>query len=319
MVETTRREFLRGGVAAAMAASLPASTWTQAKAAAAGNLNVIAGALAGQNWHRQIRRLNLNPVQRLDYMIKKTASVATQFGFSPMGIDMGAPPSSDAKYLDELKARLASENLFPVGSVSGVTATYDEEVRRAGYDSARQSLELAARMGIRTCMFGTQRNGRATREATIRFAIESTREVGKIAKGYNIRMCQEDFDYFTSAELIRICKETGLDNVGINSDTGNWLILKEEPVAATKKCMPYTLHSHVRDYVLENGVYNGVALGRGMVDFKKILPMLVQAGAKERFILSVELDTDNRDEDEECHESYRYLKEWLVANSLMNA
>ena len=86
---------------------------------------------------------------------------------------------------------------------------------------------------------------------------------------------------------------------------------------ATRKCAPYTFHTHVRDYVLEDGVYNGVALGRGLVDFPTLLPILVKAGENERLVLSVEVDTDNRDEDEEARESYRYLKSWLVTQRLL--
>jgi sugar phosphate isomerase/epimerase len=156
-----------------------------------------------------------------------------------------------------------------------------------------------------------------TREGQIRLAIAAVRELGKAAKSLGLRICQEDYDYFTSDDLLRITEGTGLDNVGIQSDTGNWLILGEDPVFATKKCLPYTFHTHVRDYVLENGVYNGVALGTGLVDFEKILPLLVQAGAKERLVLSMEVDTDNRDEDEEAHKSFAYLKSWLVKNGLM--
>jgi len=69
--------------------------------------------------------------------------------------------------------------------------------------------------------------------------------------------------------------------------------------------------------VLEDGVYNGVGLGRGIVDFPKLLPILAQAGAKERLVFSIEVDTDNRDEEDEVHESYRYVKAWLIANGLM--
>ncbi len=105
--------------------------------------------------------------------------------------------------------------------------------------------------------------------------------------------------------------------MGILNDTGNWLILNEDPLFATRKCLPRTFHAHVRDYVLEKGVYNGVALGRGLVDFPALLPVLAQAATKERMAFTVELDTDNRDEDEELHEADGSAKAWLVANGLM--
>lgn len=279
-------------------------------------MNLLVGALAGQNWHRQMRRLGLSPERRLDYMIAKTAAVAKDFGFSPMGIDLGisALPSTERQYLDELKARLDDENLVPMMYVRGISLSYDDEVREAALEIGYRDLEALAYLGVRTAGFSCAMNGRVTREGRIRLAVDAIRKLGQAAKGLGIRICQEDYDYFTSDDLIRICEGTGLDNVGIQSDTGNWLILGEDPVFATKKCVPLTYHAHVRDYVLENGVYNGVALGRGLVDFHRLLPILVQAGSRERLILSVEVDTDNRDEDEEARESYRFLKAWLQSN-----
>jgi sugar phosphate isomerase/epimerase len=282
-------------------------------------MGVIVGSLAGQNWHRQMRRLNLDTAQRVDYMIAKTVAMAKEFGFSPMGIDIGvtALPSTDRGYLDEFKARLAENNLVPMMYVRGVSLSYDDEVREAALEIGLRDLDVLAYLGVTTAGFSCGMNGRVTREGRIQLAIDAVGNLGRAAKERGIRICQEDFDYFTSDDLIRITEGTGLDNVGIQSDTGNWLILGEDPVYATKKCLPYTFHAHVRDYVLENGVYNGIALGRGIVDFPKLLPILVQAGAKERLILSMEVDTDNRDEDEEAYESYRYLKSWLVSAGLL--
>jgi sugar phosphate isomerase/epimerase len=283
-------------------------------------MTVIAGCLAGQNWHRQLRRLRLDPAQRLEFLLDKTTAIAHQFGFSPMGIDLGlnALPSTDRAYLEEFKARLQSLDLAPMVYVSGVVLSYDDEVREAALQNGYRQLEAAATLGIRTAGFGCGMNGRVTREGRIRLATEAVGKLGRAARSLGIRICQEDYDYFTSDDLIRISAGTGLDNVGIQNDTGNWLILGEDPVACTQKVLPYTFHAHVRDYVLENGVYNGVALGRGLVDFATLLPILVQAGQSERLVLSVEVDTDNRDEDEEVQESYRYLKDWLTRNELLN-
>jgi sugar phosphate isomerase/epimerase len=308
-----RRTFI-----AAMAAAGPAG----ARLAGTSGLEtagIIVGSLSDQNWHRQMRRLHLDRPGRLDHVIRKTAAIAREFGFTPMAIDLtlAALPSTEKSYIDELKVRLGESKLWPVVEVGGVAVTYDDEVRTAACEEGRRDLELAARLGARTCTFSPDINGRLTRPAAVRLATESIRELGRSAKAFGIRICQENYDYFSSDDLIRISEGTGLDNVGVLNDTGNWLILNEDPVFATRKCLPRTFHAHVRDYVLEQGVYNGVALGRGLVDFPTLLPVLAQAGSKERIAFTIELDTDNRDEDEELHESYRYAKDWLVANGLM--
>ena len=85
-------------------------------------------------------------------------------------------------------------------------------------------------------------------------------------------------------------------------------------VAATERCLPYTMHAHVRDYVLENDTYNGVAVGAGLIDFEKILPLLARAGGGEDIVFSMEVDTDDRDEDQCAQDSYQYLKDWCLKN-----
>src|SRR5262245_24598585 len=209
-----------------------------------------------------MRRLGLDAAGRLDYMIKKTTGIAKEIAFSPMSMDLGVSglPTTDRRYLDELKARLAENNLWPVVHVRGASLSYDDEVREAALEVGKRDLEVAAYLGARTCGFYPGMNGRVTREGRIRIAIDAVRKLGEAARSQGLRICQEDYEYFTSDDLLRITEGTGLDNVGIQSDTGNWLILGEDPVFATKKCLPYTFHTHVRDYVLENGVYNGVAL-----------------------------------------------------------
>ncbi|HLG51371.1 MAG TPA: sugar phosphate isomerase/epimerase family protein [Chloroflexota bacterium] len=277
-------------------------------------MGIIIGSLAAQNWHRQVRQRKLTPAEAFDYVFEKTAAIGREFGFSPMAIDFGVRslPDTSRSYLDELKARLRENDMIAMVGFGSVAVSNDAEVRAASIAEARRNLEIAAYLGARTSNFACARNGRVTHEGQIKIAIQMLREIGRIAQEYGIRICQENYDHWTSDELIRICRETGLDNVGIQSDTGNWLILGEDPVEATRKCLPYTFHAHVRDYVLENDTYNGVAVGAGLVDFERVLPLLAQAGEKEDIIFSMEVDTDDRDEDQCARDSYTYLKDWLI-------
>jgi len=111
--------------------------------------DIIVGALSNQNWHRQIRRLGLDAAARLDYMIKKTAAIGKEFGFSPLSMDLGVAglPSTDKAYLDEFKTRLAENKLWPVAGVGGVAVSYDDEVRSAALNTGRRNLEVAAYLG----------------------------------------------------------------------------------------------------------------------------------------------------------------------------
>jgi len=279
-------------------------------------MGIIIGSLAGQNWHRQVREKKLGQPDVFDYVFEKTAQIGKDFGFSPMGIDFGVRSlaSTDRGYLDELKARLKENNLYAMVGFGQVAVSNDAEVRKASLADAARHLEVVAYLEARTSNFSCLRNGRMTPQGQIKVAIQMLKEIGRMAQGHGIRICQENFNSWKADDFTRICEGVGLDNVGFQSDTGNWLITGEDPVEATRKMLPYTMHAHVRDYVLENDTYNGVAVGAGLVDFEKVLPLLAQAGQKEDIVFSMEVDTDDRDEDKCAHDSYEYLKKWLIAN-----
>ena len=277
-------------------------------------MGVIIGSLAGQNWHRQVRQKGLSPAKAFDYVFDKTAAIGKEFGFSPMGIDFGVRslPTTERSYLDELKARLKEYNLTAMVGFGSVAVSNDAEVRKASLDEAAHNLEIVAYLGARTSNFGCLRNGRVTASGQVRIAIQMLQQIGRIAKDYGIRICQENFNSWKAADFVAICEGVGLDNVGFQSDTGNWLITGEDPVEATRTMLPYTMHAHVRDYVFENDTFNGVAVGAGLVDFRQVLPLLAKAGQAEDIVFSMEVDTDDRDEDQCAYDSYVYLKNWLV-------
>ena len=72
----------------------------------------------------------------------------------------------------------------------------------------------------------------------------------------------ENYDYFTSDDFLEIFQRLDRPNVGLHNDTGNWLLLDEDPLEATRKVAPYTYHAHVRDYDLRDGVFTSVPIGQ---------------------------------------------------------
>lgn len=271
---------------------------------------IIIGSLAGQNWHRQAR--HLPPEKRFDFVFDKTVGIARKFGFSPMGIDisLAAMPSTDNTYLDELRARLHENDLIPAVGVGGLRLSHDAEVRAESIDEAKRGLEKIARIGATRGFFGAAFLGRVTREGRIRYCVDMLRQIEPSVKSLGLRITQENYDYFLADDLVRICREVGSPHIGVHSDTGNWLIMGEDPLESTRKVLPYTFHAHVRDYLVEGHTYNGVAVGDGLVDFDQVLPVLAQAPVEE-LIFSMEVDTDDRDEDECAERSYAYLKAWM--------
>lgn len=272
---------------------------------------IIPGSLSTQNWHRQARTLPAE--RRFEHVLGKTLQAQRTFGFRPFGIDFGLAslPSRDPHYLDELAVRFRESELLPAVGIGSLRLSNDAEVRAESLDELKATMELAVRLGARRSFFGAAFNGRVAREGRVQLCIAMTRQIAPRAAELGLQLTQENFDYFTSDDLVRICRAVAMPHVGVHSDTGNWLILGEDPLAGTEKLLPHTLHAHVRDYVYENETYNGVALGDGLIDFPRILPVLARAPVDE-IVFSVEVDTDDRDEDDAADRSFAYLKDWLA-------
>jgi sugar phosphate isomerase/epimerase len=198
-----------------------------------------------------------------------------------------------------------------------VTALADEfDLRPLGVDFGVGGLpSLGSPLGL----FYSNYGGRVTREGRIRLAVEQIARLADAAANYGMTVTTENYDYFTSDDFLEIFTRLDRANVGLHNDTGNWLLLDEEPIEATRKLAPYTYHAHVRDYVLRDGVFTSVPIGQGNVDFPPVLDELKRIGqSRDRLVLTVEMDLDAGNEDEEdaaVRECVRYMADWFTRSA----
>lgn len=276
-------------------------------------MSVMLGVL-GDSYRRQLRQPQERP--KIDIIIDKVAAVADEIDAHPFGVDfgVGALPSTDAAYVDELRARLDEMQLVPTVIVGSLNLTADRGLSEPPLEAAIANLEIAHRLGSPIGLFYFGYGGRVTREGRIRLAVEQVARLADAAADLGMVVTTENYDFFTSDDFLEIIQQLDRPNVGLHNDTGNWLILGEDPLEATRKMAPYTWHSHVRDYVLEDGVFSSVPIGQGVVDFAPILDELVRVGeSRERFVLAMEMDLDAggpKVEDEAVRECARYMAEW---------
>jgi sugar phosphate isomerase/epimerase len=71
-------------------------------------------------------------------------------------------------------------------------------------------------------------------------------EWGPRAADEGRRICIENHQDFTSAELVAFCEETS--GVGITFDTGNPFAVGEAPLDFTRRIAPHVGHVHLKDY-----------------------------------------------------------------------
>jgi sugar phosphate isomerase/epimerase len=275
---------------------------------------LLLGVL-GDSYRRQLRRLTDRPA--VDVVLEKVSTVAEELGIRPLGVDLGVDQlaSTEAAYLDDLEGRLAERGLVPTVIVGSLMLSADRDLSGPPLRRAIGNLEVAHRLGSPLGLFYFGYGGRVTREGRVRLAVEQVRELADAAAERGLTVTTENYDYFTSDDFVRIFERVDRPNVGLHNDTGNWLILGEDPLEATRKMAPYTHHAHVRDYVLRDGVHSSVPIGRGLVDFPSVLAELARIGReRERFVLAMEMDLDEGDEraeDEAVRACARYMVGWF--------
>ncbi len=103
---------------------------------------------------------------------------------------------------------------------------------------------------------------------------------------------------FTTAELLRLFEDCGAQPggcIGLCLDTMNLLTMLEEPVAATRRALPWVVAVHAKDGALlphaEGLMSFPTALGAGQVNFARILPLLAELEHEVR--LSIEAHGGN--------------------------
>jgi sugar phosphate isomerase/epimerase len=276
---------------------------------------LILGIL-GDSYRRQLRHLDGSPA--IEVLLDKVTTLIEKFHIQPIGLDfsVGQLASTDPPYLEALKKRLQSLHIVPTVIVGSLVLHADHELADPPLEEAIRNLSVAHYLGSPLGLYYFSYGGRVTHEGRIRLATEQVARLAKAAQQYNLYVTTENYDYFTSDDFLEIFTKAGQTNVGLHNDTGNWLLLGEDPLTATRKMAPYTYHAHVRDYDLRDGVYSSVPIGKGQVDFPPILAELQQISAqRERLVLSIEMDLDEGDEDGSVEQCVRYMTDWFAQQS----
>ncbi len=280
-------------------------------------MSLTLGILS-DSYRRQLRRPQDLPV--IDIVLDKVSKVARELSIDPMGIDfgVGALASTEIGYLKELKSRLTDLNLVPTVIIGTLGLHADEDFATGPLANSIRNLEVAHYLGSPLGLFYFSYGGRVKRDGRVRIAIDQIGELAEAARDYDMVVTTENYDFFSSDDFLQIFQTLGANNVGLHNDTGNWFILDEDPLTATRKLADYTYHAHVRDYRIVDGVCSSVPIGMGDVNFPPVLAELKRIAAqRERFVMAMEMDLDVGDaaaEDEAVMECARYMKKWIDQN-----
>jgi len=152
------------------------------------------------------------------------------------------------------------------------------------------------------------------------FAYQMLRDVGHYAAKKRVCIALETWGGITrnAEESLRTMREVGLNNVGINFDTGNVLLNNPEMDAAClaeelRRLTKHIVYVHLKD-VLRKKDSQAVTtvLGQGEIDFRKVFDSLHDAGYYGPFGFDLETTRSRQSHDiRECHKDLLASIEYL--------
>ncbi|HEY1640619.1 MAG TPA: sugar phosphate isomerase/epimerase family protein [Streptosporangiaceae bacterium] len=252
----------------------------------------------------------------LESYVPRVSAVARKHGFEQSGINLGVGgeqnqlASFDDTYVKDVRHRLDDLGLQVIPILGNLDIHADPTFVRRSVEAFKPALERSAVLGATVSTFGTSLHGRLTREKAVTIYAEAAAEICEVAAGFGQSLCAENYNTFTSDELMAVVERSGASNHGYLNDIGNWLITGEDPYSVTRKLLPRTIHLHIKDYALDDGVWRSVPLGDGIVPVRRILQTLADAEGDATLYLAIETDLDGDGEDEAMDRSYAYYADW---------
>jgi sugar phosphate isomerase/epimerase len=133
------------------------------------------------------------------------------------------------------------------------------------------------------------------------------------AERRGVRLAAENHGDYTAREMLWLVEAIGSPYFGVNFDTGNFLRLLDDPLAAMEKLAKYVFATHIKDLKVRQGVspaewffFSSTPVGAGLIDMAPIVRSLAAVGYEG--LLAVEID--------HLHPDYGYDEHGAVRQSI---
>ncbi len=173
-------------------------------------------------------------------------------------------------------------------------AVADAQQRRGQIKDITDSVEMAKVFGADVVrVFSGDKPEDVTYEQARQWIIEGLTEASAYAEKKGVTLCLENHGYFAGKadQVVSVIREVGSPALRSTFDTGNFLLVDENPSEAVEKLKHWTAHVHFKDFLkvdesYEGHVYRSIAghrfagkvAGEGDVDLRYILTQLKAAG-----------------------------------------
>jgi 3-oxoisoapionate decarboxylase len=226
--------------------------------------------------------LRLTPLATLRWAV---AHGAEGIAFSGLVPDDDA--AMDDAALDELSAYAREHGLYlEWGGAQHVPrdlATWSpKDILAVNRRAARQAARLGATV-VRSCSGGLMRwhDAAPSTETLLRETAGALRAQAQLWTDHGATLAIETHFEFTSHELVRLfdmCEAPPGGWLGVCLDTMNLLTMLEEPVAATRRLLPWIVSTHIKDGGIgldaEGLVTFPTGVGDGAIDLRGIIGLV---------------------------------------------
>ena len=177
----------------------------------------------------------------------------------------------------------------------------DARVIQEAVDRVKRQIEVGAAMGvsvmrIESCYGPANAEARDVDPAPYETrVVEATRDIVKAAAAADIRLGIGNHGRLlaTSRQMVSIIERVGSPYYGATIDIGNFVVVDEDSVDATRALAPHAVHVHAKDFLTQAGpdspgegwgrteagrYYQGCVIGEGAIPVKECLKTLVEAG-----------------------------------------
>lgn len=294
----SRRELLRSGLAAGLAASLS----TAAPAAPAARRNTFAVSMNSYTWGRfdvaqclaQIRRTPIRRVELPVELSRPKCLIPELMVDAPLG---GRWQCS----FPDLKA-LLTDGGFEADSI----AVFGHTGYAGSEKIINRRVDFAHRLGAKFVVLGIHHHalhhvepgGETAEQKAARQGIyQILRDLADHAAPLGVKIALEIHGGVTAnaAESLRTLQTVGRPNLGINFDVANILIYNRQldpagGAAELERLAPHVFHVHLKDVIRErnSAKFRMPRLGQGEVDFRRAFDILHRAGFYGPFSFEVE-------------------------------
>lgn len=196
-------------------------------------------------------------------------------------------PALDHGEIREVAEEAKRRNLYIEMGIPGLNILRSTKAMTAGkgelVEGYRVLLKAAAAAGssvIRTFAGGPgdRTHGRLQWSLQLHGATQLAKLLAPLARELGVSLAFETHADVTSFELLRIIEEVGEDVAKVCLDTGNFPIVLEDPLAATRRLAPYVVATHMKDCIVfhtDNGLtVQSRPLGTGILPVSDILAIL---------------------------------------------